>query len=280
MHSPNISKIRLIVEFALIGLLTLCLFNISTSLDELKRVDKSTPKVGVVTSPVPEDSEPIDTVELHTLAQVNQRFSSINANAKAQDLAVAISDVDSWMIEPKSEKFAKEAIDLQVKQLRSKVISEVKDESQKALSTTTGRDANKILNSIGFLVALYPMSDKPEIIEQARQLAEDQRKLAIKLEGMKRIRYNQWAVIRIEQALNGFHRNSSLWSPKKENKALVDSLVMYLAEVDPNLLEPTVLSLYTYVVETTKESISEADKLLIARRLTTPNVNRLNFEDF
>jgi hypothetical protein len=86
--------------------------------------------------------------------------------------------------------------------------------------------------------------------------------------------------VRIEQAITGYRTKSSFWSPKKENNELISSLVTYLGDVDPNQLEPVVLSLYNYVVEMTKESISEADKLMLAKKLTAPDIRRNHPDDF
>jgi hypothetical protein len=279
MSVSIMQKIRTLIEILLVGLMGVSIYYNAKVLHAMKSADKAAIEAwtGIPSEP---DSELPEKADLRTLNEVNMKISSLGSNPTARDLALAISEVDSWMIDPKSEKSAKEAIDLQVEKLRTKVVSEVQAENQKALATTNGKDANKILNEIGLLVSLYPMGDKPEIIEQARRLTDDQRKLAIKLEGMKRLRYNQWAVKRLEQALDGFHRNSSLLNPKGENKALVDSLVKYLADIDPNLLEPAVMSLYTYVLETTREAISEADRVSLARKLTAPNVQRIILEVF
>lgn len=85
---------------------------------------------------------------------------------------------------------------------------------------------------------------------------------------------------RIEGALNGYNENKSFLSPKQENPALIASLVKNLAEVDPSLIEPVVLELYSYVIEMTKSSISDADKIELAKRLTDPVVKRKSLGDF
>ena len=84
----------------------------------------------------------------------------------------------------------------------------------------------------------------------------------------------------IDYAIWGYNDKSSFLSPKKENKALVDSLVYTLGEVDPVLLEPVVLELYNYVVDLTKGSISEKDKVDLAKRLTDSGIRRKTLGDF
>jgi hypothetical protein len=273
-------RFRLIVELTIVTLIAVYLIKISNTLEQLKLANKGEVETEVTSNTSlanPEQQEEVS--RLHSLNEVNQHLSSLSANTKAKDLALAISEIDSWMIDPEFEKSVNDVLDKRVIELRSKVLSEVKEDSQKALHASNSKEANKLLNNIGLLISLYPMSEEQGIIEQARQLTDDHRKLAVNLEGQKRLRYNKWAVKQIEQALNGYHKKSSLWSPKKENKLLVDSLVENLAEIDPNLLEPIVLSLYDYALETTKESISESDKVSLAEKLTSPNTIRKTYED-
>ena len=273
-------RFRLIVELAIVTIIAIYLIKISNTLEQLKLANKGEVGTEVTSNTLLESPDQQEEVlRLHSLNEVNQHLSSLSANTKSKDLALAISEIDSWMIEPEFEKSVNDVLDKRIVELRSKVLSEVKEESQKAINASNSKEANKLLNNIGLLISLYPMSEEPGIIEQARLLTDDHKKLAVNLEGQKRLRYNQWAVKKIEQALNGYHKKSSLWSPKKENKLLVDSLVENLAEIVPNLLEPIVLSLYDYALETTKESISESDKVSLAEKLTSPNTIRKTYED-
>lgn len=275
------SRIRLIAELLIVSIIAFYLIKISSTLEQLKLVDQSVPKPNAVSSTSPNDVElQEDSIQLHSFKDVNQHISSLRTPVRAKDMALAIAEIDSWMIEPESEESVKNLIDQKLDELRFKIVSEVKEESQKALDAPKSKEAREILNNISLLISLYPMSEKQEVIEQAQKLTDDQRKLVLKLESLKRLRYNQWAVSRVEQALNSYHKNSSLWRPKQENKALIDSLVKHLGEVDPNLLEPIVLNLYNYAVDITKESISEDDRIKLAKALTEPAIQRLSYEEF
>lgn len=275
------SRIRLIAELLIVSIIAFYLIKISSTLEQLKLVDQSVPKPNAVSSTSPNDVElQEDSIQLHSFKDVNQHISSLHTPVRAKDMALAIAEIDSWMIEPESEESVKNLIDQKLDELRFKIVSEVKEESQKALDAPKSKEAREILNNISLLISLYPMSEKQEVIEQAQKLTDDQRKLVLKLESLKRLRYNQWAVSRVEQALNSYHKNSSLWRPKQENKALIDSLVKHLGEVDPNLLEPIVLNLYNYAVDITKESISEDDRIKLAKALTEPAIQRLSYEEF
>ena len=218
--------------------------------------------------------------EWHTLADVEKRFAAANASASTPDLAAAIAEVDEWLIEPKSSAPVQSLLDRRLAELRQRVPDEVKKIHTLALAATSGAEAVKAYNDAGVLVALFPMSESPAIVEQARALTVAHRNVGLKLEVAKRVRYNRWTVDRLEKAIEGYHAKSSFWSPKKENAELIDSLVANLGEVDPNQLEPTVLGLYNYAVELTKDSISEADKVSLAKRLTAPEIRRKLPDDF
>lgn len=277
-------KIRYLSELALIALLCVSIFYNLKVLQINKPIESKiadTETTVKIDEPILKpDLELPEKVDLHTLNEVNAEFAKIGVNTNARSLALSISEIDGWLIEPASSDQVKAAVDQQVALLRKKILKEVSMATQNALNAKNGKLANGFLEEVGLLVSLYPMGESESIINEAKGLTESHRNLAFKLEGLRRIRYNHWAVIRIEQALTGFHKNSKFWSPKKENAALVSSLVTYLGDVDPNLLEPTVLSLYNYVVDITKESISETDRLNLAKRITSPNIQRKMLDNF
>jgi len=279
-------KIRHLPELVLIGLLSVSIFYNIKVLQEIKltgspSVEAEAEAQAKVPETAPElNEEQSETELLHTLDEVNTRLAKLGDNANARALALSISEIDGWLINPTSYTSVKEAIDHQVEILRQKILKEVDVATQNALNAGNGKDAKKYLEEVGVLVSLYPMGESESIINQAKDLTEKHRNLSFKLEGSGRIRYNHWAVIQIEQALNGYHKNKSIWSPKKENAALVLSLVTCLGKIDPNLLEPTVLSLYNYVVDITKESISEKDKVDLAKKLTSQNIQRKMLDEF
>lgn len=222
----------------------------------------------------------VGSAEWHTVADVEKRFAAVATSDSAPALAVAIAEVDEWLIEPKSSAAVQSLLDRRLIDLRKRVLDDVKKTHLLALAAKSGAEATKAYSDAGALVALFPMSGTPSIVEQARGLTTAHRNVGMKLEVAKRVRYNRWTVERLEKAIQDYHAKSSFWSPKKENTALIDSLVTNLGEVDPNQLEPSVLSLYNYAVEMTKDSISEADKVSLAKRLTAPEIRRMLPDDF
>lgn len=279
----HMKSLRLFLVPILIGVLIVSLFIVNRKLDrQIAQLEKlvvtladMTPKRGET-----EPSDLLGSAKLHSLADVEKQFAAIGVSTSATTLAKTIAEVDEWLIEPKFSTPVQKLLDIHLAELRQRVIDEVKNKHALALSAKTGADAARVFNEAGVLVALFPMGESSSIVDNARWLTSSHRNVGLKIEVAKRMRYNQWAVTRIEQALQGYHAQSRFLSPKKENAALIDSLVKYLGEVDPNQLEPSVLGIYNYVVEITKESISETDKMNLAKRLTAPEIRRSHSDDF
>lgn len=223
---------------------------------------------------------PLDSTQWHTLADVKIWAKNLDENASTQNIAVAIAEVDDWLIEPKSAGAVQTILAQHLKWLRDRVLYDVQQLHEVALSAKSGGEAAKAYNEAGTLVALFPMNESPAVVEEARKLTAGHRNVGLKLEVAKRVRYNRWATDQLEKAIQGYHEKSSFWSPKKENEELIKSLVATLGEVDPNQLEPSILSLYNYAVELTKDSISEADKVSLAKKMTAPDIRRKLPDDF
>lgn len=214
------------------------------------------------------------------MADVEKRFTNLGASATTAEIAFAIAEVDKWLIERESAARAQNLIDRQLVDLRKRVLSDVEKLYADALAARTGPEAARTYTKAGALVALFPMSESSDVVEQARLLTAMHRNVGLKLEGAKRLRYNRWAMGKIEKAITDFHKNSSIIHPIDENPLLIASLVANLSNVDPNQLEPTVLSLYNYVIELTKDSISETDKVTLAKKMTALEIRRKTPDDF
>lgn len=192
----------------------------------------------------------------------------------ADSLARVAADIDLWSVKSEDEDgFSKLRLDL-AKRLRHQVTKEAAALHEKALAADSAKDAAERHAEAGRILALYPLSDEKEVLDAAKRLAADHVEMTARLEVLRRQRYNSWATERVAAAIEGYNAKKSYWSPKKENPELINSLVENLGEVDPVLLEPAVLELYNYVLDLTKSSISEADKVDLSRRLTDPKIKR------
>lgn len=221
-----------------------------------------------------------DTASLRSAADVETAIRKLGESATAQQLATCLADLDEWTLRPGEEQ---KCITLKLKlaaRLRQRVAREVHNLQSAALEASTGAEAIARHGEAGQVLALYPMSQDSAVLDEAKRLSAQQTEVASRIESTRRQRYNRWASQQIEAAIDGYNKGSSYWSPKKENKTLMDSLVKCLGSVDPSLMEPAVMELYNYVIDLTKGSISEKDKIELAKRLTDPSISRKTLGDF
>ena len=116
---------------------------------------------------------------------------------------------------------------------------------------------------------MYPMSEDPKVLEEARELAKNQAKIATQLETLRRQRYNVWAVDRIAEAIDAYDTNVYTYLPGHDNSKLIDLVVTPLGAVDPAALEPAVMELYNHIINQTSSSLSTQKlKLDLARKLS------------
>lgn len=255
-------------------------------LDRVERTlrELPTPVAGMVPSgPTTAPTELPDVLpglETKALSDLDHRLSLLPPTPTARQVSACLVDVDAWIFDPRDEAAAGRRKGELVERLRTLVRTEVHALQARALQASTGGEASTYHAEAGQTLALYPMSEDSKVLDEARGLAARQADVAGRIEALRRQRYNSWAVSQIGQAIDGYNRNSSYFSPNAENLKLMDSLVRNLGEVDPALLEPSVLELYNYVVQLTKDSISEAQKVELAKRLTAPSLRRRTVGDF
>jgi hypothetical protein len=219
-------------------------------------------------------------VRFPTLSEAEGLVQKLGVNPSAEQLAEAILTIDGWLIKPgEGEAFKKYKLDQQSR-LRQLVKAEVWAHQDEAINAATSAEGMKQHAEAGRILAFYPMSDDPSVVGEAKLLAARQTEVVVRLEALRRQRYNRWATEQIEKAIDFFNANVSHFNPFNDNAVLIDSLVKNLGEADPVWLEPAVLELYNYVIDRTKGSITEQNKMELAKRLTDPSVRRKVLGDF
>ncbi|MBI5762867.1 MAG: hypothetical protein HZA51_04995 [Planctomycetes bacterium] len=218
--------------------------------------------------------------EVHSIKDVEALIKTASAKNNAVECATALATIDSWSFRPDDLKSVDELKRGLMTKLREKIVNEVHEKQRLALASATARGGFELHADAGQILSLYPMSDDLSVLAEAKQLSAEQAEVAVRLDSLRRLRYNSWAVERIRAAIDGYYANSSLASPKKENPKLMKSLVDNLGEVDPVLLEPVPMELYNYVIALTKDSIAEPDKIELAKMLVDPAKKRKGMGDF
>lgn len=217
--------------------------------------------------------------EIQSLDAAQARFDELGESPTAEVLADCLMEVDAWIVAGEVDKFV-ELKTRQAARLRQLVEKQVEQLQQQALDAPNGSQATHLYLRAGQTLALFPLDEASEVTQKAQELSEKQAELRVRLQVIRRQRYNQWAIEEIEKAIEGYHKNASTLSPLDENALLVRSCVHHLRQIDPALLEPVVLELYSYVLDKTNTAIGEKDKIELARGLADPDVRRKSLGDF
>lgn len=219
-------------------------------------------------------------VSFRTEMEAEQRIRELPASPSIDDLVTVVSEIDGWLVTPGDEAKVDALKAVHLSKLRDLVKVEVNRHLERALKAANGAEGAKALAEAGSVFARYPMSNDRSVVEEATALSARQLEVATRLKALQRMRYNRWALERVEQALNHLNDNVSSWNPLSDNKRLLPPLVAYLGPIDPLLLEPLPLRLYEYVIERLKKKLSDTDAIEFAKGLVAPNTSRKTLGEF
>jgi hypothetical protein len=217
---------------------------------------------------------------LRTDADVAEALSGLGEQSTVEEYARFIAEVDSWAIRPEDASAVQERLAQLMPPFRAKVKSRVVELQSAALVEPSSSEGAGKLDEAGRILATYPLSEDPEVLKEAKQLADQQADVVVRLEGLRRQRYNEWALIQVARAIDYYNANASRWNPLRDNGALVGPLTEHLGSIDPLLLEPSVAELYGYIVGKVRQGLSDADKVRFAKNLIDPATDRKSLGDF
>ena len=218
--------------------------------------------------------------ETHALAEAQEAVTKLGSNANAESIAAILAAIDAWTVKPDDQAEFEKCTSGLSSRLRKKVAEEVVALQKSALEAPTGLDGAKKHAEAGRILSLYPMSDAPAVLEEAKKLSAAQGELPFRLETIRRQRYNSWAMGQIEAAINGYNSIASSIPGRTDRGKLADSLVDSIREVDPALLEPSVLEMYNYIIDYTKKALYEQERIDLVKRMTDPAIKRKAIGDF
>ena len=188
--------------------------------------------------------------------------------------------MDVWPVKSDQEKEMRQFKLELASQLRKQVKEEVVAVQKAALDADSGAKGARKHAEAGRILALYPMSEEKAVIEEAKQLAAQQADIAVRLEVLRRQRYNHWAAEQVGKAILNYNNTKSGIPFRTNTDKLVEDFVGNMAAVDPALLEPAVLELYNYAFDLTKAALSEQEKIDLAKKITDPTLKRKPLGDF
>ena len=215
-------------------------------------------------STVPDDDMDVT----HNIAEANSLVVKLGEPSSATSMAFLLDRFYAWTITPSQVgefSLLKNQLEARV---RKAVVREVADLHAQSLACETGQKAGEKLITAGEILSLYRVTADAVVQKEAAELVCKHAEVGARLPVLQRMRYNQWAVTQIDAAIGGFNKNNKSFGA--DDSLCADSLVKELLEVDPTVLDPVALDLYTYIVTKTNESVSEEWRINIAKRLTDP----------
>lgn len=218
-------------------------------------------------------------LEIRLKADAESLFADLGESPTAEQFAQTLATVDEWIVDPEESDSFQLFKRAQVAALRERVQTEVRWLHNEALNADDGTKAVDFHARASKILALYPMDSTPPVLDEARRLSSRHSEVGVRLDVLRRQRYNSWALTRIEETIKAINQIASSFSTS-DNAKTIEATVIHLGEVDPVLLEPLISQLYNYAVELAKSNINSEQQLELGRRLVDPSLVRRAFGDF
>lgn len=216
-------------------------------------------------------------IELKHLSDLDAQIKDIHTLG-IEAAARKIAQVDEWLYSPDDEKAARARIDSEIDKFRSRIETEIAKLTIAAIEAATGKLAAEKMTKINQFLQLYPAPNSDTQRAKLEQLSTSILSASRRVEDIRRLRYNEWAIARIQSSLNSYRnelkvrRFSDLVKlVKTDRDSLITSCVGWMSPIDPLFLEPSVMDLYNYVFGLTRDAMGNDDQSRI--RLTQGFVN-------
>lgn len=229
---------------------------------------------------IPDEEAPIP-LELRTAPDVSAFLDPVfSQGGKIEEKAQALAEVDGWIFLPEEEEKALSMIDVKVAALGREIMNQVKLWDADALKVSAGKQAIETFSQGSSLLALYPMPNDEAAQRDFSDFLAVRDAVSRKIQELRRLRYNQWAIEQIEAGYMGYHANLAKVQKWDEDPKLVDSAATNLQTINPDFLDVSAMELYMGLIRLTNESVDEAHKIKLAKLLNNPAVSKKSPEDF
>jgi hypothetical protein len=224
-------------------------------------------------------SDTNESFELHTKEDAAKLFSDLGESPAASSFAETLSIIDGWIGKPEDADALQQFKASQIAILRQLVKQEVDLLHEQALKSEAGAKSAELYAKVSQILALYPMDSTKPVLDEARSLSAKHAEVGVRIDAIRRQRYNAWAMTRIEETINAINSTASSFMTS-DNPITIEATVKQLGEVDPLLLEPVVAQLYNYAVEQAKSNVDSQQQLELGRRMIDPAIIRKGYGDF
>ena len=230
------------------------------------------PPASAASSNAASESEPIN---YRKIADLRTRLEEVKV-AKSEALARTIAELDAWVFAEADEAEARALLNGALATLSAAIAIDVQENLQAAKKAPDSKQRTAAMRKAETIIGLFPTPrDEPT------QAALDGMVASIKsttlfLQDAQRLRYNQWALTRIQESLQQFHKAKKIFMNDQDRRALIKISQDSLGLINPSHLEPAVLDLYHYSLGLTRASLKDNEDLMLtlAKGLTDPSLVR------
>ena len=220
----------------------------------------------------------LDAEEFKTVNDIIKRVNQLSPTASIEEVAPVIAEMDQWIYSPDEEAQAVERLDKITDTLRQLIEQRVNTLLGQALAAENGQEATQVMSRVNDVLSLYPVPITSEHKSRLDQLTRQILEAARRVEEIRRLRYNAWAIGEIDKGLSAYHNNKGRIFT--DDAALVEWCHRFLKEIDPAYLEPVTLDLYNYVIGLTANKIGDQYRVRLAEGFADIKTPRRSPADF
>lgn len=220
----------------------------------------------------------LEAEELKTVSDIKARVNQLSPTASIEEVAPVIAEMDQWIYSADEEAEAVKLLDKLTDTLRRLIEQRVNTLLSEALAAENGQEATQVMSRVNDLLSLYPVPITSEYKSRLDQLTRQILEAARRVDEIRRLRYNAWAIGEIDKGLSAYHNNKGLIFT--DDAVLVEWCHRFLKEIDPAYLEPVALDLYNYAIGLTANKINDQYRVKLAEGFADIGTPRRSPADF
>jgi hypothetical protein len=196
--------------------------------------------------------------------------------AKADAIAKTIAELDVWVFSEADEAEARSLMNGALAKLSAAITTDIQDNLQAARKAPDSTQRTAAMRKAEGLVGLFPTPRDASTQAELDGLVASIKSTSIFLQDAQRLRYNQWALAKIQESLKQFHKAKKFLSSDQDKLALIKICQDSIGPINPSHLEPAVLDLYHHSLGLTRTSLKDNEDLMLtlAKGLTDPALAR------
>ena len=215
-------------------------------------------------------------IEFKSIGDITTRMKDPECTNPA-GYAKALAEIDEWNFNIEEQKSATELIKSLTDKLREMIVQEIVSGIEKAINSPSGNEALEQINKVKGVYLIYPkLNDDTE----QKQLSEKITSALMRIDELRRLRYNAWVADKVQQAVDGYYGNKKLLHNNDDDLQLIKIFKEDLGSVDTTYLDPAVMDIYQHVLTLFSEGLKEPNRVKLAKELNSIELHRKTPIDF